>query len=479
MQTDYLIIGSGAVGMAFADTLLTESSAHITLVDRRAKPGGHWNDAYPFVTLHQPSAYYGVNSTELGSRRKDDSGPNQGLYELASGAEITTYYDQLMQQKFLPSGRVSYYPMSDYTGDGRIVSLLSGDAKPVNVHQKTVDATFFSPGIPATHTPKFQVADGVRVITPNALAWLGRCPATDQAPTNFCILGAGKTAMDAVVWLLRHGASASSIHWVVPRDSWLQNRLNTQPGLEFFSDSIGAEADKMVALGEATSVDALFLRLEACGQMLRIDPTRTPTMFHYATVSVGELALLRSITQVIRLGRVQAIGPDALVMEQGVHAMASNTLYVDCTASAVEPRQSQPVFADGRITVQLLRVPLVVQSAAITAYVELQGGDDAHKNQLCQPAPFPQTVAGYARATQVSMMNQFRWSQDKALRQWLRQSRLDGFGQMVADIPKDDEQRQAVLGRIRQHAPGAMANLSALAASADIAPGALNTHNFQ
>ena len=35
MQTDYLIIGSGAVGMAFADTLLDESDAHITLVEDR------------------------------------------------------------------------------------------------------------------------------------------------------------------------------------------------------------------------------------------------------------------------------------------------------------------------------------------------------------------------------------------------------------------------------------------------------------
>lgn len=469
MQTDYLIIGSGAVGMAFADTLLTESDAHITLVDRRAKPGGHWNDAYPFVTLHQPSAYYGVNSTELGSRRKDDSGPNQGLYELAGGAEINTYYDKLMQQKFLPSGRVNYHPMSDYAGDGRIVSLLSGTSTPVSVRQKTVDATFFSPSVPATHNPKFAVASGVRLITPNALPqlWMQRPDA--PVARKFCIVGAGKTAMDAVVWLLRHGAKPASIHWVVPRDSWLQNRLNTQPGLEFFNDSIGAEADKMQALAESTSIDALFLKLEAHGQMLRIDPLRTPTMFHYATVSSGEVALLRSVTQVIRRGHVQAIERGVLVMDQGRVAMTDDTIYVDCTASAVEPRVNKPVFAEDKITVQLLRAPLVVQSAAVTAYVELHGGtngnDEAHKNQLCQPVPFPQTLAGYARATQVSMMNQFHWSKEPALRQWLRDSRLDGFGKMVAEVDKADVERQAILARLRQNAAGAMANLPALMAS--------------
>lgn len=81
LNTDYLIIGAGANGLAFADSLLQQNQeADITIVDRHAKPGGHWNDAYPFVALHQPSAYYGVNSLELGSGRKDVGGFNAGLY---------------------------------------------------------------------------------------------------------------------------------------------------------------------------------------------------------------------------------------------------------------------------------------------------------------------------------------------------------------------------------------------------------------
>jgi len=97
ISTDYLIIGSGASGLAFADTLLEESEAHITIVDRHGKPGGHWNDAYSFVTLHQPSAFYGVNSLELGSGRKDTVGLNSGLAELASGPEINGYYERPRQ----------------------------------------------------------------------------------------------------------------------------------------------------------------------------------------------------------------------------------------------------------------------------------------------------------------------------------------------------------------------------------------------
>lgn len=62
LEADYLVIGSGAAGMAFADSLITETDDQIVMVDRRVAPGGHRNDAYAFVRLHQPSVYYGVNS---------------------------------------------------------------------------------------------------------------------------------------------------------------------------------------------------------------------------------------------------------------------------------------------------------------------------------------------------------------------------------------------------------------------------------
>ena len=74
LHVDYLISGAGAMGMAFADVILHESDKTIALVDRRAAPGGHWNDAYPFVRLHQPSAFYGVNSRALGDDLIDKVG---------------------------------------------------------------------------------------------------------------------------------------------------------------------------------------------------------------------------------------------------------------------------------------------------------------------------------------------------------------------------------------------------------------------
>jgi cation diffusion facilitator CzcD-associated flavoprotein CzcO len=78
MKTDYFVKGCGATAMAFVDVMLKETDATFTIVDKRAAPGGHWNDAYPFVRLHQPSASYGVASRPLGHMRKDATRFNRG-----------------------------------------------------------------------------------------------------------------------------------------------------------------------------------------------------------------------------------------------------------------------------------------------------------------------------------------------------------------------------------------------------------------
>jgi len=92
MDTDYLVVGAGASGLAFADTLLAEANVAVTLVDRREAPGGHWQQVYPFVRLHTPSAFYGVNSLALRDDRIDQTGENAGFYERATGQEVRDYF---------------------------------------------------------------------------------------------------------------------------------------------------------------------------------------------------------------------------------------------------------------------------------------------------------------------------------------------------------------------------------------------------
>ena len=41
IETDYLVVGAGAMGMAFTDALIDHADVHVTLVDRRHAAGGH------------------------------------------------------------------------------------------------------------------------------------------------------------------------------------------------------------------------------------------------------------------------------------------------------------------------------------------------------------------------------------------------------------------------------------------------------
>ena len=166
---------------------------------------------------------------------------------------------------------MSYHPLSNYLGEvdgcSLFESLLSGARTQVTVRRKVVDATYFSPAVPSTHTPAFAVGDGVRLVAPNALPGLWQLAKDGPLPRRFVVLGGGKTAMDACVWLLQSGTPAEAITWVVPRDSWVVNRLSTQNGPEFFHEAIGGQADQMQAFAEACSIEDLYLRLEACGTL--------------------------------------------------------------------------------------------------------------------------------------------------------------------------------------------------------------------
>jgi len=449
LEADYLIVGSGAVGMAFADIILTETKDSMIIVDRYPKPGGHWNVAYPFVTLHQPSAYYGVSSRELSKGLKDQVGLNKGLFDLASGAEVSAYFDDVMKHQLLPSGRVQYFPMCDYKGDSQFVSYLSGDSHQVS-YKKIVDATYLNTTVPSTHTPNFSIEEEVTFMPLNDL------PSIQTPPTGFVIIGGGKTGIDACLWLLDNGIHPDKITWIVSRDAWLLDRQNTQPTMEFFNQTIGAQADQFEALALATSIDDLFDRLESAGVLVRIDRNVKPSMFHGATISQPELEELRKIKSIIRLGRVQSIAKEEIILDQGTIPTSTSHVHVDCSASAITNLVSKPIFADNVITPQTVRSYQPVFSAALIAHVEAAYDHINKKNELCQVVPLPNHDTDWIKMLSVFMMNQYNWGQDKEMRKWLYNNRLDGFSQVVANVAKDDKEKRAILKRLRDNMMPAM-----------------------
>lgn len=454
ISAEYLIIGSGAMGMAFADTLLTESDATIIMVDRFAKPGGHWNVAYPFVTLHQPSTFYGVSSRELSQGLKDQVGLNKGLNDLASGQDVLRYYDDVMRHQFLPSGRLQYFPMCDYKGSGKFENKLSGEAFEVSF-KKIVDCTYLKTTVPSTHTPNFEVADGVNFMPLNDL------PKLSQPADMFNVIGGGKTGIDALLWLLEMGVHPDKIQWVVSRDAWLLDRENTQPTAEFFGSTMGAQAAQFESIANATSVEDMFDRLEESGYFVRIDKNTRPEMFHGATISQAELTALRQLKNVVRLGHVTKIEPDLITLKQGTVPTTPGTVHIDCSASALKADLTPTlIFKDNVITPQMVRSYQPIFSASLIAHVEATYPDDnAAKNNMCGVVPLPNADIDYMRMTAAFMMNQYKWSQDPEIRNWLLTNRLDGFSKMVSEVGEDETEKLAILKRLRKNAMPAMAKL--------------------
>jgi hypothetical protein len=457
LDTDYLVVGAGAAGMAFTDQLLAHSEATVTVVDRRHAPGGHWVDAYPFVRLHQPSAFYGVSSVPLGQGALDSVGTNAGYYELAGRDEICAHFERAMHRHFLPTGRVRYFPNCDYLGEHRFVSRLTGSSFRVRVRHKVVDTGYLEPAIPETTRPPFEVADGVACVPIGALAKLS------ERPDRYVIIGAGKTALDACVWLLEQGVPADRICWVKPREAWWINRHFQQPytlAPEFHRGS----ALQFEAIAQADSIDDVFAQLEADRYFLRIDPDVAPSMFRGAVISEAELGLLRRIDDVVRLGRVRRIERDQIILDHGCVATRPDTLHVHCAAAALPRRPIRPIFEPGLLTMQPFAWSFSCYAYATLGVLEAVVENDDDKNALCSPITYWDQNLDFLSSVLMTLDGERSRRRHPVLAEWMSTTRLNPFNAVSSDHnhPVVIESRE----RIRKFAPHAVANLQRLVARA-------------
>jgi hypothetical protein len=387
IDADYLVVGAGAMGMAFTDALTDHADVRVAVVDRRHSVGGHWLEAYPFVRLHQSSAFYGVPSTLLGGGQLQERGPEAGLQERASQAAICEYYARALE-RMVESGRVEFFPNSEYVGDRTVVSRIAGTRLEVREDCRIVDAHYLAPSIPAEKPPPFAVTDQARVVTVNALARL------EDAPREYVVVGSGKTATDACIWLLSRGVDPDTICWIRPREPWMINRAVVQPDPAIF---LGMAADTFHAAEQARSLDDLFLRLEDAGIMLRIDRAVTPTMAKAPTLATWELDKLRTLGNVVRRGHVQAIGRGRLTFADGSVSVADDAVVVHCAADGLKYPPLVPVWRPEAITLQPIRAGFPCFGAAVTGYVEATRDDDAEKNRLCTPTPYGNSMSDWAQ----------------------------------------------------------------------------------
>jgi hypothetical protein len=455
VDADYLVVGAGATGMAFTDALIDHADVRVALVDRRHGVGGHWLAAYPFVRLHQSSTFYGVASTLLGGGRIQATGPEAGLHDRADQPKITSYYSDLLADRMVGSGRVELFAGCDYRGERTFVSHVSGRVFEVPERCRIVDARYLSPDIPAESSRRYAVGDGARVVPVNELVHL------EEAPSQYVVVGSGKTATDACIWLLARGVDPGAICWVRPRDPWMLHRALIQPDPAVY---LGMFADLMGAAGSAPSLPDLFLRLEELGIMLRIDRSVTPTMAKAPTLGTWELDELRTIEHVVRLGHIESVRRGRVDLTDGSVAIAHDAVIVDCAADGLKQPPRVPIWRPDVITPQPVRAGFPCFGAALAGYVEATRDDDAEKNRLCLPSSYGNTLADWARMNVLGTRNSASFNAEPDIKEWSDRVALNPARippEFVGSAALDD-----ALARLQAHLPGGLARLAELSGTA-------------
>lgn len=458
ITADYLVIGAGASGLAFADTLVRESDAEVLLVDRRAGVGGHWRDAYPFVLLHTPSAYYGVDSMPLGRNRIIESGRNAGFYEQATGAEVCAYFEDALADRLQASGRAQFLGrrgfLDHHDGVARIRRLETGDVEEVVVRRRIVDARYQEASVPATHTPSYAVEPDA------AFAPVGMLPERVGDFRGFIVIGAGKTAADACLWLLDTGVDPDRIRWVRPREMWFTDRAGMQP-LDQVASIMNGLADDAEAGARARDVVDMCHRLEDAGRLMRLDPGVEPTMYRGTMLSRGELAALQQIANVIRLGHVEAVGADRLRLTAGDATVGRDTLVVDCSARGLAASPPVPIFDVDAIRLQQVRHNSPTFNAALLGFIEAHRDDDVEKNRLAPPNPYASTPRDMAAMLTRTWVTERLWQREPDILHWVEKSRLNLL-RGLAERGGDAAVRAAV-GRFVNNVATAIARMPQLA----------------
>lgn len=347
VEVDYLVVGAGAMGLAFVDVLLTETDATVALVDRYDRPGGHWTRAYPFVRLHQPSAF----GEQLGLDRVDTEGPRRSpRTRIGTGGRrlFRPRHAAVRTHRTVPPS-----PRGRVRRRGRHLGPHRGR------HDNAPSSTRPTTTVPSMRAPAFPVAPGLR--------WDGarRCPRSSPRPTGTWWSVAARRARRVP------GCSAAESS-PTPSDGscratpGLLDRLNIQPVEAFFDSTVGGYALQLEGLGRRRD-RRRPLRPPRAHRPARLDPAVgrpcTPPRCRGPSSASCRSRCWSACSRACWSGRHEHHH-----LDDGAIPTTPNTVHIDCTADGLERRpQVQPVFTDGRITLQSVRTCQQVFSAALIA----------------------------------------------------------------------------------------------------------------
>ena len=197
----------------------------------------------------------------------------------------------------------------------------------------------------------------------------------------------------------------------------------------------------MAGILEGGGIDDVYRRYEDSGVFLRLDKNIWPTKMRAASVNIEEIHKLRTISHIVRQGRIKEIKPTEIVFKNG-HKISTDgdSLHVDCSVNGSMFPELRKIFDGDHIHMQLIQIPPTGLSSSIIAALEVMfPEDEERKNQICSPLNPPQNNKDWFKISSISNNNSNKIGEVLGFR-WIRSSRTHllyhlSFSQMARIMP--------------------------------------------
>jgi putative NAD(P)-binding protein len=339
---DLCIVGAGYAGLnaAFVASQYLPATSRVLILDKHQQAGGMWNDAYPYVRLHQPYQMFtaGNITWSLGRERS----------YLATRDEVAAhlrYCLEVITKRLEVDARWGWEYLG-HTEDATSVRVSGRDpAGKVNTFTaaRFIDARSFDV---EPIEPLRLASRHVHSIAPQELDGSGLLSSGDDEAV--WVIGSGKTAMDTVIALVRAN-STRHVGMVSGTGTFFLNRDLINPtGPKRW---IGGKRYGSIFAGAAKRFDGT--NAAAVGDWCRAkygtsalpDPAPTHTLF--AFLSQGEMATVANgVSEIVRDHLVDVVddasGPVMVLRTSARHPIPADSWVVNCTGY-LRPREIEHV----------------------------------------------------------------------------------------------------------------------------------------
>jgi hypothetical protein len=339
---DLCVVGAGYAGLnaVFVASQYLPGTARVLVLDKHQQAGGMWNDAYPYVRLHQPYQMFTAGNIAWSLVRERSY--------LATRDEVAAHLCHcldVISERLDVDARWGWECL-DHTEHGSSVVVTArgpdGEVRTFTA-ERFIDATGFDI---ESIDPLPVASRHVRSIAPRELEDSGLM--SDDHTEPVWVIGSGKTAMDTIVAVARANP-ARRIGMVTGTGTYFLNRdLVNASGLKRWTGGVRYNAIFAGAAKRFDGTNAAEVS-EWCRTWCGTSPLRDPAPTHllFALQSEDETATVATgVREVIRDHLADVVdddsGPVMLLRTGARHSIPSGSWVINCTGH-ITPREAEHV----------------------------------------------------------------------------------------------------------------------------------------